>query len=75
MHKSKSQAALTMFQNKFHKRSHKYSTNFSTSDYSILPFKGTLLGLRQFLATESPLKLMKNACYFHLNSSFCSQDI
>ena len=24
-------------------------------------FKGTLSGLRQFLATESPLKLMKNA--------------
>ena len=28
------------------------------------PFKGALSGLRQFLATESPLKWMKNAFYF-----------
>ena len=34
--------------------------------------KGTLSGLRQFLANESPLKMMKNA---HLKSSFRSQDI
>ena len=27
-------------------------------------FKGPLPGLRQFLATESPLKMMKNAFYF-----------
>ena len=27
-------------------------------------FKGALLGLRRFLATESPLKMMKNAFYF-----------
>ena len=26
--------------------------------------KGALSGLRQFLATESPLKMMKNAFYF-----------
>ena len=26
--------------------------------------KGTLSGLRQFLATESPLKIMKNIFYF-----------
>ena len=26
--------------------------------------KGSLSGLRQFLATESPLKMMKNAFYF-----------
>ena len=26
--------------------------------------KGTLSGLRQLLATESPLKMMKNAFYF-----------
>ena len=26
--------------------------------------KGTLLGLRQFVVTESPLKMMKNAFYF-----------
>ena len=34
--------------------------------------KGTLPGLRKFLAIESPLKMMKNA---YLKSSFCSQDI
>ena len=27
-------------------------------------FKGALSGLRQFLATESPLKIMKNHFYF-----------
>ena len=27
-------------------------------------FQGALSGLRQFLATESPLKMMKNAFYF-----------
>ena len=26
--------------------------------------EGALSGLRQFLATENPLKLMRNACYF-----------
>ena len=35
--------------------------------------KGTLLGLRQFLTTESPLKMLKNA--FYLNSYFRFQDI
>ena len=38
-------------------------------------FKGALSGLRQFLATESPLKLMKIFFLFHLKSSFRSQDI
>ena len=32
--------------------------------------KGTLSGLRQFLATESPLKMMKNASYFTLKPLF-----
>ena len=32
--------------------------------------KGTLSGLRQFFATESPLKMMKNAFYFTLKSLF-----
>ena len=32
--------------------------------------KGTLLGLRQFLVTESPLKIMTNAFYFYLKSLF-----
>ena len=36
--------------------------------------KGILSGLRQFLATESPLKMIKNA-FFYLKSSFLSQDI
>ena len=37
---------------------------------------GALSGLRQFLATEMPLKLMKNVVFlFHLSSSFRSQDI
>ena len=30
--------------------------------------KGALLGLKQFLATESPLKTMKNAFYFILKA-------
>ena len=39
MHKIKSQTAPKLFQNKFHKPNHKYPTNFSTSNYSIPPFK------------------------------------
>ena len=39
MHKIKSQTATKIFQNKFHKLTHKYPTNFSTSNYSIPPFK------------------------------------
>ena len=33
-------------------------------------FKGALSGLRQFLATESPLKMMKNAFYLTLKALF-----
>ena len=33
-------------------------------------FKGTLSGLRQFMAIESPLKMMKNAFYFTSKSLF-----
>ena len=36
----------------------------------IIDFKGILLGLRQFLATESPLKMMKNGFYFTLKALF-----
>ena len=32
--------------------------------------KGTLSGLRQFLATEKPLKMMKRAFYFTLKALF-----
>ena len=33
-------------------------------------FKGPVSGLRQFLATESPFKMMKNAFYFTLKALF-----
>ena len=33
-------------------------------------FKGTLSGLKQFLATEIPLKMMKNVFYFTLKAFF-----
>ena len=33
-------------------------------------FKGTLLGLRQYLANENSLKMMKNAFYFTLKALF-----
>ena len=33
-------------------------------------FKGAISGLRQFLATERPLKMMKNAFYFTLKALF-----
>ena len=36
----------------------------------ITVFKGALSGMRQFLATESPLKMMKNAFYFTLKALF-----
>ena len=36
----------------------------------ILPLKGALSGLRQLLATESPLKMMKNAFYFTSKALF-----
>ena len=39
MHKIKYQTAPKIFQNKFSKPTHKYPTNFSTSNYSIPPFK------------------------------------
>ena len=39
MHKIKYQAAPKIFQNKFSKPTHKYPTNFSTSNYIIPPFK------------------------------------
>ena len=38
-------------------------------------FKGAFSGLRQFLATEGPLKMMKNTFYFILKALFRSQDI
>ena len=35
-----------------------------------MPIKGALSGLRQFSATESPLKMMKNDFYFILKALF-----
>ena len=42
-------------------------------DWQLVPglfcvVKGALSGLRQFLATESPLKMMKNAFHFILKA-------
>ena len=37
---------------------------------SFMKFKGGLSGLRQFLVTESPLKMMKNAFRFTLKALF-----
>ena len=39
MHEIKSQTAPKIFQNKFHKLTRNYPTNFSTSNHSIKPFK------------------------------------
>ena len=38
-------------------------------------FKGGLSGVGQFLTTESPFRMMKNAFLFHLKNSVCSQNI
>ena len=35
-----------------------------------LQFKGALSGLREFLTTKSPLKIMKNAFYFTSKALF-----
>ena len=41
----------------------------------IVYFKGTLSGRRQFLATESSLKMMKNVFYFNLKVLFVNISI
>ena len=38
--------------------------------YQVRWFKDALSGLRKFLATESPLKMMKNAFYFTSKTLF-----
>ena len=43
--------------------------------FGSLSLNGAFSGLRPFLATESPLKIMKNVFYFTFESSFQSQDI
>ena len=57
MHKIKSQTARKIFQNNFRKPTHKYPTNFSTSNYSIPPFKLTKSKYR--ISTRGPT-LWKN---------------
>ena len=42
----------------------------SYTTYGLLCFKGELSGQRQFLAIESPLKMMKNAFYFTSKALF-----
>ena len=43
---------------------------FYTNNYFFHQIKGTLSGLRQFLITESPLKMMKNGFCFTLKALF-----
>ena len=38
-----------------------------------LPFKDALSGLRQILATENPLRMIKNAFYFTLKALFVTR--
>ena len=38
--------------------------------YGNICVRGTLSGLRQFLAAENPFKMMKNAFYFTLKAPF-----
>ena len=47
-----------------------FSKAFHIVFHRKLLFKGELSGLRQFLVTESSLKIMKNAFYFTLNPLF-----
>ena len=44
--------------------------SFTRNKRRIKKFKGALSGLRQFFATESPLKMMKNAFYFTSKALF-----
>ena len=44
--------------------------NIFINDWSFFALKGALSGLRQFLATECPLKMIKNAFYFTLKALF-----
>ena len=51
-----------------------FSGNLVYNEYFSFYFKGALSGLRQFLAIESPLKIMKIAFYF-TSKALRSQDI
>ena len=45
-------------------------TSIRNHKHSHSSLKGALSGLRQFLAAESPLKMMKNAFYFTSKALF-----
>ena len=47
-----------------------FVSNLLYSLKSVFLIKGTLQVLRQFLTTESPLKMMKNVFYFTLKALF-----
>ena len=50
------------------------SHDSTQSEKGIFMIKGALSGLRQFLATVTPLKIMKNAIHFIAKAVFCSKD-
>ena len=45
-------------------------TDFRFNKLDTIRFKGALSGLRQFLATESSLEMMKNVFYFTVKAPF-----
>ena len=53
----------------------KFRQYVTTQSLSQIALKGALYGLREFFATEKPLKLIKNYFLFHFKSSFHSEDI
>ena len=44
--------------------------NFHGTNETKVVIKGALSGLRQFLATENPLKMIKNTFYFTIEALF-----
>ena len=44
--------------------------NFHGTNETKVVIKGALPGLRQFLATENPLKMIKNTFYFTIEALF-----
>ena len=54
---------------------HLKNQKYTPSKLCTFNFKGALSGLRQFMATESPLKMMKSLSFISSKNSFRSQDI
>ena len=46
---------------------------YTSFSFNTQTLNSTLTGLRQVLATESPLQMMKNAFYFNLKAFFILQ--